>query len=313
MAPPVSPVRQAEMFGVQLRTLPVRSNTPAVQRQMETLSRPTSLRRTTLTPKDGVRDTFSSALSVPAGRVAVLEFGGGGLTSGLIRLSGEQTVRVVLLNRSGTVVHDGYERGTSAVKLGRGVARALLVGEGMTPPPDALGVERETILLATGSRLFLGHGCVVSVLSAFDLDVQLLDSLPGAELFEFATTFRVSFAAPVREEGTLVLKVTPTVERPGPAAQQVRWLSAGAQFRSLVPVVTAGRVALVMAVRAPGAWSVDIDLGPEWRLDGVVFVPRAARQVVADLGRDAIWDLVDDAMPPHRRGLATSARVEVKA
>lgn len=312
IAPPSSPVRPLEMFGVQLRTLPVRSNEPVVHRQMETRSRPKTFTRSTVSPKDGVRDVLNTTISVEAGRVSQIEFDGGGLSSGLIRLSGEQTLRVVLLNRSGTVVHDAYERGTTAVKLARGVARALLVGEGLAAAPTALGVERETVLLATTSRQFLAPGCVVSVLSAFDVDVEPLDSLPGAELFEFGSTFRVEFAAPAREEGTLVLKVTPTVERPGPAAEQVRWLGAGAQFRSLAPVVSAGRVALVMAVRAPAAWSVDVDLGPEWRLDGVVFLPRTSREVVADLRRNATWDLVDDAMPPHRRGLATSARVEVR-
>jgi hypothetical protein len=313
MAPPASPMRPMEMFGVQLRTLPVRSNEPAQHRQMETLTRPKALKRTQLSPKDGVRDAMTATVSVPAGRVSRIEFGGGGPSAGVMRLSGEQTVRVVLLSRSGSVVHDGYERGTAALKVPRGVATALLIGEGMAAAPTTLGVERETILLAAGSRQFLGHGCVVRVLSSFDVNVQALDSLPGAELFDFGTTFRVAFPSPGRDEGTLVLKVSPTVERPGPAAEQVRWLGAGAQFRSLVPVIGAGRVALVMAVRAPAAWSVDVDLGPEWRLDGVVLVPRASRLVVADLDRNANWDLVDDAMPPVRRGLSTSVSVEVKA
>ena len=103
------------------------------------------------------------------------------------------------------------------------------------------------------------------------------------------------------------------MERPGPAAEQVRWLGEGAQFRTMTPVVAAGRVALVMAVRAPAPWSVTVDVGPEWRLDGIVFVPRVSRLVIADLQRGGNWDLVDDAMPVHPRSLSTSVSLEATA
>ena len=149
--------------------------------------------------------------------------------------------------------------------------------------------------------------------SHFDLNVKPMDSLPGAELFEHATTLRVSFANPARDEGSFILKLTPAVERPAPAAEQVRWLAEGAQFRTMTPVVAAGRVALVMAVRAPAPWSVTVDVGPEWRLDGIVFVPRVSRLVIADLQRGGNWDLVDDAMPVHPRSLSTSVSLEATA
>jgi hypothetical protein len=68
-----------------------------------------------------------------------------------------------------------------------------------------------------------------------------------------------------------------------------------------------------MSVRAPSPWSVTVDVGPEWRLDGIVFVPRAARLVVADLLRNSNWDLVDDSMPVHPRTLATSVSLEATA
>ena len=81
----------------------------------------------------------------------------------------------------------------------------------------------------------------------------------------------------------------------------------------MTPVVAAGRLALVMGVRAPGPWSVTVDVGPEWRIDGIVFVPRTARVVTADLQRDPRWDLVDDSMPVHPRSLATSVSLEAIA
>lgn len=313
MSPPPSPARPAEMFDVRLKTLPVRSNEPVQRRQMETRTSPRSLKESLLTPKGGVRDRFQTPFSVAAGRASQIELGGGGAREGLLRLTGNQTTRAIVFDRGGSVVLDTYARETTALKLPRGAARALLIGEGGLAAPTTLGIERESILLATGSRQFAGHGCVAAVSSYFDLDVRPMDSLPGAELFAHATTLRVTFANAARDEGTFVLKLTPAVERPAPAAEQVRWLGEGAQFRAMTPVVAAGRVALVMAVRAPAPWSVTVDVGPDWQLDGVVFVPRVSRLVIADLQRDANWDLVDDAMPVHPRSLSTSVSLEATA
>jgi Family of unknown function (DUF6603) len=311
MSPPVSPARPAEMFDVQLRTLPVRSNQPVQRRQMETRTKPRTFKETVLTK--AASDRVQAAFSVAAGRVSQVALGGGVAREGLLRLSGDQTTRTIVFDRGGAVVLDTYTRGTSALKLPRGAARALVIGEGVATAPTTLGIERESIVLAVGSRQFAGHGCVASVSSYFDLDVNPMDSLPGAELFEHAATLRVSFANAAREEGAFILKLTPAVERPGPAAEQVRWMGEGAQLRSMTPVVAAGRVALVMSVRAPAPWSVTVDVGPEWRLDGIVFVPRAARLVIADLLRDSNWDLVDDSMPVHPRTLATSVSLEATA
>ena len=312
-SPPPSPARPVEMFDVQLRALPVRSNERLAKRQLEALSRPTLLKETNLTPRGGVRDTFQTTLRVPAGRAMQIEVGGGGARRGLLRLDGDQVTRAITFDRSGAVVNDAYVRGPASVDLPRGATRTVLIGEGVTPAPTTLGIERESVLLAVGSRQFAGHGCVASVTSYFDLDVRPMDSLPGAELFERASTLHVAFASASREEGALVLKLVPAVPRPGPAAEQVRWLAEGAQLRTMHPVVSAGRVGFVMAARAQGPWSVTVDLGPEWRLDGVVFVPRAARLVVADLQRSANWDLVDDSMPAHPRNLSTSVALEAIA
>lgn len=313
MTPPSSPARPTEMFDIQLRALPVRSIEPMTRRQMETRTRPKTLKDTVVTPRGGVTDKFQTTFNVQAGRASHIEIGGGGAREGLLRLSGEQTTRTLVFSRGGSVVLDTYARGASTIKLPRGAAKALLIGEGALSAPTTAGIERESVLLAVGSRQFAGHGCVVVVTSRFDLNVSPMDSLPGAEIFEHASTLRVKFANGAREEGTFVLKVSPTVERPAPAVEQVRWLAEGAQFRSMTPVVAAGRMALVMAVRAPGPWAVTVDVGPEWRVDGIVFVPRAARVVVADLHRDDRWDLVDDSMPVHPRSLTTSVSLEAIA
>jgi len=312
MEPPLSPSRPQEMFNVQLRALPVRSNEPTPRRQMETVTRAKGLKERMIMPRDGAKETVQTTFNVPAGRVSHIELQGG-VRHGALRLNGDQVTRTLVFNRGGSLLSDSYVRGTSAIKLPGGATHVLVIGEGNTPMPSTVGIERESIVLAVGPRQFVGQGCVASITSYCDLDVRSMDSLPGAELFEHATTLRVAFASAVREEGTFVLKLVPTVEQPGPAAEQVRWLSEGAQFRSLVPVISAGRVALVMSVRASNPWSVDLDFGPEWQLDGVAVVLRSARLVAADLQRNANWDLVDDAMPVHRRTLSTSVSLEATA
>ncbi|MEZ6060146.1 MAG: DUF6603 domain-containing protein [Planctomycetaceae bacterium] len=312
MSPPASPARPAEMFAVQLRTLPTRSNEPVQKRQMETLTPPTLLKQTTLTPQDGVRDRFQAALRVPAGQVSMIELGGEP-RGGSLQFSGEQSTRAILFDRGGAVVTDSTVRGSAALKLSSKAARAVLIGEGRSNEPTAVGVERESILLAVGSRQFVGHGCVVGVCSGFDLAVSPMDSLPGAELFEHASMLHVSFASAGRAGGSLVLKLVPAVDQPGPAAEQLRWMSENASLKSLIPVVSAGRVAMVMSARATSPWSVTVDIGPDWKFDGIVFIPRSSRLVAADLQRDRNWDLVDDAMPVDRRNLVTSVSLEVTA
>ena len=167
---------------MQLRMLPVRSNEPVdlQRRQMETRTSPRTLKETVLTPPGGMRDRFQTTFSVAAGRASHLELGGGGAREGLLRLNGDQTTRAIIFDRGGSVVLDTYTRGTSALKLPRGAAEALLIGEGVTTAPTTFGIERESILLAAGSRQFVGHGCVAAVSSYFDLNVKPMDSLPGS-------------------------------------------------------------------------------------------------------------------------------------
>ena len=164
------------------------------------------------------------------------------------------------------------------------VLRRRLIGEGVLTAPTTLGIEREPSCSPSAAGI-RRHGCVAAVSSYFDLDVKPMDSLPGAELFEHATTLRVSFANAVRDEGTFVLKLTPTVERPAPAAEQVRWLGEGAQFRTMTPVVAAGRVGHVVGHRHLAR----VTSAPNGARRHVR--PRTARLVIADLQRDGNWDL----------------------
>ena len=145
---------------------------------------------------------------------------------GAVRCDWEaRQTRTVAFSRGGFVLLDAFVNGSSELRLPQGAAKVMIIGEGQTPTPSAVGVEPDSVLLAVGSRQFVGHGCVISVCSAIDLDVSPMDSLPGAELFEHASMLKVSFADAVRDEGTFILKLVTAVERPRPAAEQVRWLA----------------------------------------------------------------------------------------
>ena len=135
--------------------------------------------------------------------------------------------------------------------------------------------------------------------------------MPGAELFAGSRRVDVTFRAIVKA-ATLVIRVVPVVERPGPADRQVRWRAIGATLRDLVPVVGPDRVSLTMAVRADGPWRLEVDLGPEWRLDGIAVVPGGTEPLVAQLRRGRGRDLVDDAIAPAT-GLVTKVNVEARA
>src|SRR5262249_8537728 len=148
------------------------------RRQMEAKTSPKTLRETVLTPRGGVRDRFQTTFNVFAGRASHLEFGGGGASAGTLSLSGgDQTTRAIVFDRGGGVVLARCTRGAGAVKRPGGAAQAVLIGEGSAAAPTTLGIERESILLAVGSRTFAGHGCLAAVSSYFDLDVKAMDSL----------------------------------------------------------------------------------------------------------------------------------------
>ena len=141
--------------------------------------------------------------------------------------------------------------------------------------------------------------------------VRALDAVPGAELFEGTRRVDVSFGKTAKA-ATLVIRVVPVVERPGPAERQVRWRAIGATLRDLVPVVGPDRVTLTMAAHAESPWRLEVDLGPEWRLDGIALVPGSAKPLVAQLRRGGGRDLVDDAIAPAT-GLVTKVNVEARA
>jgi hypothetical protein len=298
MAPPPSPARAAELHAVRLRVLPMRSDFAARPgRGLESPTRPPRYAERRLTRGDGVEGRFETAVEVAHGEVQLLELRGR-YRSSTLRLSGDQHVRTVALDRGGRVLLDRHERGGGALKIAPGAARIAMVGTGAAGPGGPSGVERSTTLAAISPRAFLAPGCVITTRAGLGVPVHPLDGVPGAVLFARANHVRLTFRESRARAATLVIRLAPLVEKPGPVDKRVRWRAVGARLRDLDTVIGAERVALTMSVVANTAWDLEIDLGPEWRLDGVAVTPRRPEALRADLRRGGQRPLVDDALPP---------------
>ena len=313
MAPPASPARSTALAGVTLKILPVRSDHAVSRRGLEGPTRAPDVAERALTPKEGTTRGLRTTVDVAANEAHILEFRGGN-QGATVQLAGSQQVRVVALDRGGNVLVDSYTKGKGAHDLPRGTGRLVTVGAGAAPAPSTWGVERDTTLLAITRGVFLAPGCVVSSLTPLGRDIRPLDGLPGATLFEACARIRLDVGQATDERRALVIRVVPLVDRPDPASEQVRWRATGALLRDLAPVVSPDGATFVMAVQSEGAWSLDIDLGPQWQLDAVAVVPRTAREVVADLRQGSRGPLIDDAVPPPpARKNATKVGVQVRA
>ncbi|MDA4107835.1 DUF6603 domain-containing protein [Mycolicibacterium holsaticum] len=311
MSPPLSPARPVELQPVRLKVLSIRSDHATSGRKLETVTSPAKFTERLLTGTAGARGIFRAAIEVPAGEAQLLEFGGGGAAAAALRMSGHQHVRTVAFDRAGGVVLDRHARGAGSLKLPASTATVAFIGSGSAAAPATAGVEPDTALLAVNPRSFLAPGCVVTTRTPLHTAVRALDGMPGAELFAGARSVDVSFQA-LKKAAALIIRVVPVVERPGPAERQVRWRAIGARLRDLVPVVGADAVSLTMAVAADRAWRLEIDLGPEWRLDGIAVVPGGTEALVAQLRRGGGRDLVDDAIAPPSE-LVTKVNVEARA
>ncbi|MCV7221236.1 DUF6603 domain-containing protein [Mycolicibacterium elephantis] len=309
-SPPLSPARALELQPVSLRVLSIRSDHATPYRKLETVTPAVNFSERHLTDASGARGVIRTDVELPAGEAQRLEFGGGGAAAVALRMSGDQHVRTVAFDGGGGVLLDRHARGGGALKLPAGTTTAVLVGTGSAAAHATAGVDSDTTLLAVSPRSFVAPGCVVTTRTPLHTVVHALDGMPGAELFAGARSVDVAFRA-TKKAAVLVIRVVPLVERPGPAERQVRWRAIGARLRDLVPVVGADAVSLTMAVTADRAWRLEVDLGPEWRLDGIAVVPGGTDRLVAELRRGAGRDLVDDAIAPPD-GL-TKVNVEARA
>lgn len=310
IAPPLSPARAAELQPVSLTVLPMRSDHAARRRNLETVAAPSEYTEKSLTKPTGEPKLFRGTVTVPAARAQLIEFGGDGATAATLRMSGDQYVRTVAFDSDGAVLLDRHARGAGALTLPPATATTVLIGAGRAAAPAAAGIEPDTTLLAVGPRTFLAPGCVVRTLTPLPTPVDALDSAPGATLLGGSRRLTISFG-PVKKTAVLVIRVIPTVEKPESVQRQLRWRAVGATLRDLVPVVGPDLASLTMAVHADGPWQLDIDLGPQWQLDGIALVPGGTDRLRAEIRRGGGRGLVDDSIPPDSRA-DTKVTVEAR-
>lgn len=326
MPVPKSPVRRAELLGVRLRVTAPRGPIRLDRGRLEKFTRAKNFSKRDLTDERGTRETFTGTSTVEAGKARMLELRGGQPREPQLQLAGHQTVRVIFQGGAEDFIGDRYVTGNAIIGIPRRARRITLIGEGMHPPitessgeretftsiREALGVEHDTTLLALGHRAFAGHGCVFVAHVALPFGSRPMDSVPGFKLLRAASNFTVYW--PAVREGCLILTVEPVgKDAPASALNEVRWLSAGADLSGLSAVSGPTATALVMDITAAKAWALDVDLGVNWRLTGVVVVQKSAREMSDWLRSRTTWDLVDDRLQLGAEKASTDVLLEVKA
>lgn len=321
MAPPPSPNRRAELFGVNLRIVPPKAPINLKKPRLETLSRARNLTTRYLTPPDGVTGSFRTDVGVQAGKAVHLDLSGGRIQRNVLTISGEQTVRAIYLGRADDVIADTYVTGgVQTVEVPRRARRLVLCGEGFEPPvsastrtavaQEAIGIEHDSVLLALGRNTFAAHGCVLETSTALSLSPRPLDSVPGFEVLRAATNFRIHFPA-VDRLWSLLLAVRPIVDSPGSAVEEIRWASLDATLDSLTTVIGPQATAFVMPVTADRPWTLSIDLGKKWRLVSAVVCGHDTRELVPLLRSQSNWDFVDDRFTRPAVATTTNVTMEV--
>ena len=254
---------------------------------MDTLVQAPRLESKELTPPGG-RDgaLFNDLFKVEPGRARYLNLSGGRPDQNrILSLVGEQTVRTIYLVGDDGLLSDAYVTGSQSMKIPTRARRVVLIGEGLEPAvspvgarravsmtQEAVGIEQDSIVLALGRRTFAAHGCIVESRVPLAVQAEPLDSVPGLELLDTATNFRLHF--PVTPRGwSLLLVVRPNADDPGSALNEVRWVSLDAKLGKLETVIGIEKTAFIMPVLAVAPWKLDVDLGPNWRMTNLVVLP----------------------------------------
>ncbi len=141
------------------------------------------------------------------------------------------------------------------------------------------------------------------------LSPEPLDSVPGFEVLDSATSVRLYFPA-IRKGWSLLIAVEPVDRDAGTATESIRWASLDALLGTLNTVVGPDATAFVMPVTATKPWTLDIDLGKSWRLRNVA-ITFNQRDFVNLLRSRSNWDFVDDRFTQAPVGTSTKISLEV--
>lgn len=323
ITPPPSPIRISELYGVTLRiTKPhLVKTTGAVRKTPRALRIPVSAQRqrirvpNTVSPVIGPQDSF---VLLPAD-VGEFNIAGGVIRRAVLKSRGTQIVRAIAVGRFDELLADVYIAPNQSADFPVTSRRIVVVGEGIwsaistgapARPLQSCGVEQKSNLLAINPRLFAGMGCLVQVYHALPWTPRRLDTIAACDVLANTRSARLLFPAP---PGGWCLEITvrSQVAAPATATDQVRWKATRATLAGLITVVDAGRVAFLMTPKARGPWSLDVNLGPEWRLEGVALCDEPATDLAARLRTQQNWDCVDDRLEESPAG--TRAEVTLEA
>jgi hypothetical protein len=298
IAVPSSPVRRAELADVLLQIMPrkVRSQPIAPRHEPATTRLQASARRRPA-PAAQHRD-LKQGLSVAPGKAVHIELTDERSVQGSVAFEAQahQSVRSIFLGGGGKPLADRRHQGASHVAIPAGARRLVLIGEEPGQPTGAMGIERSTLALALEGQSFAAAGCVIDVHSLLPTVPPPLSALTGEELLRAARHLVAHFPAlAVGAAVAFVRVVSPTA---APASEQVRWRARDATLGPVHAVTRGTQVAVIVPVAAAGDWTLEVDIGRDYRLDGLVALDHTADALARELAVAPSWTLLDGQWSP---------------
>lgn len=313
---PVSPIRRSELMAVNLSVLPTRAPQririrPEIVIGRRGVRRPI-IDRQKLTPPLGIGQAAFKAptLAVPIGKAGYFNITGarpGAMHT--VSTKGKGVIRAMFVSGGDEVLGDHYIAAGFQVTAPPRTHKIVLLHEGSEPPVppmsstsaagvgilENIGVEADTPLVPLGPRTFAGHGCVVQTGAEPEPAPEMLEVIDGETLLSQTSSCTFSFPQ-VQSNATLVIVVEEVSDKAEDALDQVRWVAYHALLSDMITVITPDRTAFVMTVAASGNWTLEVDLGPDFRLGAVVVSPTSVRTMVTQLRQSLDWELIDDSI-----------------
>ncbi|HZN93864.1 MAG TPA: hypothetical protein VFB81_14230, partial [Myxococcales bacterium] len=304
---PASPARRPELAVVRLRMVSAQRTPPRRSAMQQGTNRlVASPRRALAAPLAARQQGSAVSVQVAPGRASYVELSRQREVGGKVQLQAadpRQVVRAIFLGAYGRLVADRWVRGPQLLALPDRTRRLVLIGQDDEAPmfghpgvSAPMGLEQDTLTVALERHSFAASGCVVEVLAGLDHSPPPLTAVSGREVLGNARHLVVHF--PALQKGSAVLLLSAAAADPGPVAEQVRWRAAGADQGALRAVTRDDGAALVIPIASNDAWSLELTVGRDYRLDGVVALPGDPAQLAGDLARAAQWTLLDEKWSP---------------
>jgi hypothetical protein len=304
IAVPDSPVRRSELADVSLRIVPrqAKRSRQIAPRQASTGRLIATARR--LPAVRPVARDLRQGLHVAPGQAVHVELSRDRAARGTFALvaPAQQVVRSIFLGGYGRPIADVYTTGPTQLAIPAGARRLVMISEepGIPAGPGTrMGLEGNTLALALEGNTFAAHGCVIEVVSGLETRPVSLTALTGREVLRVARHLAARFGRVA--QGAALITVHATATSPAPVAQQVRWRGHDVTLGAIRAVTRGDAVALIVPVAAVGAWSLEVSIGRDYRLDGVVAIGQDAAALATELAASSDWTLLDGRWTPVRQ------------